>query len=105
MFLVTAKLLKNMVARDGIEPPTPAFSGLYSPRSIALKTKDEGRLNGPKTAYLLGQEWDKILAGQNCLPIAVQLRHSISTSAREMPADVNLNGKEDTRRYPATPPI
>ena len=23
----TAKLLKAMVARDGIEPPTPAFSG------------------------------------------------------------------------------
>src|SRR5271169_5829913 len=25
-----AKLLKNMVARDGVEPPTPAFSGLRS---------------------------------------------------------------------------
>ena len=24
----TAKLLKSMVARDGVEPPTPAFSGL-----------------------------------------------------------------------------
>jgi hypothetical protein len=27
MFLASAKLLKGMVARDGIEPPTPAFSG------------------------------------------------------------------------------
>ncbi len=26
-FLIVAKLLKIMVARDGIEPPTPAFSG------------------------------------------------------------------------------
>ena len=26
-FLAIAKLLKGMVARDGIEPPTPAFSG------------------------------------------------------------------------------
>jgi len=26
-FLTVAKLLKGMVARDGIEPPTPAFSG------------------------------------------------------------------------------
>jgi len=26
-FLAIAKLLKRMVARDGIEPPTPAFSG------------------------------------------------------------------------------
>jgi hypothetical protein len=30
MFLAIAKLLKLLVARDGIEPPTPAFSG---PRS------------------------------------------------------------------------
>ena len=30
MFLAICKLLKLMVARDGIEPPTPAFSG---PRS------------------------------------------------------------------------
>ncbi len=30
MFLAIAKLLKELVARDGIEPPTPAFSG---PRS------------------------------------------------------------------------
>ena len=29
-FMAVAKLLKEMVARDGIEPPTPAFSG---PRS------------------------------------------------------------------------
>jgi len=26
-FFVIAKLLKELVARDGIEPPTPAFSG------------------------------------------------------------------------------
>jgi hypothetical protein len=29
----------------------------------------------------LGQEWDKILAGQNCLPIAAQLRHPTSPIA------------------------
>src|SRR5260370_35628632 len=29
-FLAVAKLLKIMVARDGIEPPTPAFSGCGS---------------------------------------------------------------------------
>ena len=32
--LETAKLLKTMVARDGVEPPTPAFSGLRSPIRI-----------------------------------------------------------------------
>ena len=56
-----------VVARDGIEPPTPAFSGLDSSMAIAFKTKGKGSLNVPKTAHLLGQEWDKILAGQNCL--------------------------------------
>ena len=30
------KLLKRMVARDGVEPPTPAFSGLYSAIHIRL---------------------------------------------------------------------
>ena len=63
-----------MVARDGIEPPTPAFSGLDAPMVITFKTKDQGSLGVPKTAHLLGQEWDKILAVQNCLPIAAQLR-------------------------------
>ncbi len=29
-FFIIAKLLKLMVARDGIEPPTPAFSALGS---------------------------------------------------------------------------
>jgi hypothetical protein len=72
-------VFENMVARDGIEPPPPAFSGLYSPRSIALKTKDEGRLNVPKTAYLLGQEWDKILAGKTAFPL---LSNSATPSAQ-----------------------
>jgi hypothetical protein len=30
MFLVADKFFRNVVARDGIEPPTPAFSGLRS---------------------------------------------------------------------------
>jgi hypothetical protein len=29
-------LIERMVARDGIEPPTPAFSGLYSAIRISL---------------------------------------------------------------------
>jgi hypothetical protein len=32
--LVVAKLLKEMVARDGIEPPTPAFS---APLTVSQK--------------------------------------------------------------------
>ena len=57
----------SVVARDGIEPPTPAFSGLNSLWAIMLKLKAESCLDVPKTAHLLGQEWDKILAGQSCL--------------------------------------
>ena len=45
----------------------PAFSGLNAFRAIILITKAQSRLDVPKTAHLLGQEWDKILAGQNCL--------------------------------------
>jgi len=30
------QVIENMVARDGIEPPTPAFSGLDSARVILL---------------------------------------------------------------------
>jgi hypothetical protein len=32
-----------------------------------LIKKAKSRLNVLKTAHLLGQEWDKILAGQNCI--------------------------------------
>jgi hypothetical protein len=94
------------VARDGIEPPTPAFSGLDSPRVIAFKTKDQGSLDVPKTVHLLGQERDK--NGTRFWPVKTAfplLPNSATPSARSPAADVDLNGKEDTRRYRATPPI
>jgi len=74
------------VARDGIEPPTPAFSGLGSSRAIAFKTMNESRLNVPKTAYLLGQEWDKILAGQSLpSPLLLSLLRSAILAMAELP--------------------
>ena len=33
------QVIESMVARDGVEPPTPAFSGLYSAVSIRLNAK------------------------------------------------------------------
>ena len=39
MFLAICKLLK-LVARDGIEPPTPAFSGRLPNRESGLKSTD-----------------------------------------------------------------
>ncbi len=38
-FLSIAKLLEGLVARDGIEPPTPAFSGplTESPKWFEIK--------------------------------------------------------------------
>jgi len=44
-----------MVARDGIEPPTPAFSGLKSFVAIILKKKGKSRSIVPKNACFLGQ--------------------------------------------------
>src|SRR5450631_3656107 len=74
----------KLVARDGIEPPTPAFSGPDSYEPIMLIIKAKSRLNVLKTIHFMGQEWDKILAGQNCLshccPIPV-LRVSNMSSA------------------------
>jgi hypothetical protein len=35
-----ANLLKLLVARDGIEPPTPAFSGPPTDRGSGLKSTD-----------------------------------------------------------------
>ncbi len=36
-----AKVLKRMVARDGVEPPTPAFSGLLSANGSYVAGSDE----------------------------------------------------------------
>jgi len=38
-----------LVARDGIEPPTPAFSGLLSPSRILLNQLNSARFFMPKT--------------------------------------------------------
>jgi len=40
MFLAIAKLQKVLVARDGIEPPTPAFQGRLPNRESGLKSMD-----------------------------------------------------------------
>jgi hypothetical protein len=39
-FFAVAKLLKGLVARDGIEPPTPAFSGPLTESPKWLKSMD-----------------------------------------------------------------
>ena len=36
---LSREVIENMVARDGVEPPTPAFSGLASPIAINLDYK------------------------------------------------------------------
>jgi len=68
-------MIDNVVARDGIEPPTPAFSGLDSFEAIIFITKTKSRLDVPKTAHLLGQEWDKIVGRSKiAFPVAVLFR-------------------------------
>jgi hypothetical protein len=44
MFLAIAKLLKVLVARDGMEPPTPAFSG---PLTESRKWFEKRRISHP----------------------------------------------------------
>jgi hypothetical protein len=48
-FLAVVKLLKLMVARDGIEPPTPAFSGPLTERRSGLKSMDVAEHEGLMT--------------------------------------------------------
>jgi len=43
------------VARDGIEPPTPAFSGLSSIKSNLLKTLSQSILFGQKAGFKCNQ--------------------------------------------------
>jgi hypothetical protein len=43
-----AKCFRMMVARDGVEPPTPAFSGLASPVGTSLDQKHLSRTLPPK---------------------------------------------------------
>jgi hypothetical protein len=45
----------SVVARDGIEPPTPAFSGLQPSEAITLNSSNFRPLRGPKTPIFLGQ--------------------------------------------------
>ena len=51
------------------EPSTPTFSGLDSPMVIALKTKDQGSLDVPKTFRLLGQEWARFWPVKTAFPL------------------------------------
>jgi hypothetical protein len=50
-FLAIAKLLKELVARDGIEPPTPAFSG---PLTDSLKWFEINGCYRGQRAYAVG---------------------------------------------------
>ena len=45
----------SVVARDGIEPPTPAFSGLDSPEANTLILSARRLLRSPITPRFLGQ--------------------------------------------------
>ena len=49
------KLLKRMVARDGVEPPTPAFSGLDAAALISLIPRSVARFFSLHPAHLLEQ--------------------------------------------------
>src|SRR5262245_36392551 len=64
-----------MVARDGIEPPTPAFSGLDSSRAIVFKINHIGHFSSSRTPFFWDsngtEEWDNNLAGRTCPPLCI----------------------------------
>jgi len=55
------------VARDGIEPPTPAFSGLDSFKAIAFNPKRLSHFSGPNRPVYWDSNGTTFLAGRNCL--------------------------------------
>jgi hypothetical protein len=53
--LCTIKFFKMMVARDGVEPPTPAFSGLDTAAAILLNLLTLASSFSLLSVYLLEQ--------------------------------------------------
>jgi hypothetical protein len=47
------QVFENMVARDGVEPPTPAFSGLYSLSLNPFSINNLIRQGGPSFVTIL----------------------------------------------------
>ena len=53
------QVIENKVARDGIEPPTPAFSGLDSADPIVLISHVLTTFSTFPTIEFLGPYWDQ----------------------------------------------
>jgi len=47
------QVIEDMVARDGVEPPTPAFSGLASPKANQFDQKHLSLTFPPKLSNQL----------------------------------------------------
>src|SRR5262252_5063188 len=62
-----------MVARDGVEPPTPAFSGLYSPVAKYHANNHLGGFHFPFCSSLLEAQ-RKHNCGKRCLPLKLVIR-------------------------------
>ena len=54
------KSLKNMVARDGVEPPTPAFSDLSQP-DLSTTYRFAGDCQVPANTWKSDQSWAGIM--------------------------------------------
>jgi len=94
------KLLKTMVARDGVEPPTPAFSGLDSPVAKYHANNHLGACHFPFLLLLLEAQ-RKHKCGNRCLPPKLVIRSSVSTCGSVF----NLAGDEPQRQSFALYPI
>ena len=88
------QMIENVVARDGVEPPTPAFSGLASPVAICLDQKHLSRTFPPKTAHLIAAKTQP-KPRMRCLPhttlhrVANCVVHSVVLQGLWKPHKVN----------------
>jgi hypothetical protein len=79
-----------MVARDGVEPPTPAFSGSRPKLSVDSARHSDDFL--PDFALLIGAKMEPSKVAQICLPRFASNRHGF-----ELPAHLllDLNGYDN----------
>jgi len=103
----TAVSIENMVARDGIEPPTPAFSGLLTDNAKWFRINGSSWLTGTYASAVLGlleislSWWGR---GENASrERRAELRKVAYTKIDELEKQAKLNYRPPERRDPNAP--
>ena len=85
--------LENMVPREGVEPPTPAFSGLQSTNVIYLKQQHLASLQPAFRLQLWEAKWKQILRDGVCLKRPIP-----ATTSSRRPSSRGTHAKVDPLR-------